>query len=106
MEAEVEIFKSKAVSSKADRNTETVIFRGFKFLAYPSQILETQRKNFFPRTYFTYETADAYLSLFMVYWNIQENLDSEIFWAGDGQFCGDLPPLYVWHGTRLAFYWT
>ena len=31
----------------------------------------------------------------MVYWNIQENLDSDIFWAGNGQFCGDFPPFCV-----------
>jgi len=31
----------------------------------------------------------------MVYWNIQENLDSCIFWAGEGQFWGDFPPFCV-----------
>jgi len=25
-------------------------------------------------------------------WNIHENLDLDIFWAGDGRFCGEFPP--------------
>jgi len=42
-------------------------------------------------------------------WNIQENMDSDLFWAGDGRFRGEFPPVCVWrHGTRLAsffLYW-
>jgi len=34
------------------------------------------------------KTTYAYLSLFMDCWNIQENLDVDLFWAGDGRFCG------------------
>jgi len=35
MEAEVESFESKAVNSKVDENTETVIFRVFLFSKIP-----------------------------------------------------------------------
>jgi len=40
----------------------------------------------------TYKTTYAYLSLLMGCWDMQENLDSDLFWAGDGQFCGDFTP--------------
>jgi len=42
----------------------------------PCGILETQE--LFHRTYLSDQSTYAYLSLFMVYWNIQENLDSDI----------------------------
>ena len=38
--------------------------------------------------YFTNKTSYAYLPLFMGSWNVQEHLDSNLFWAGDGRFCG------------------
>jgi len=50
------------------------------FLPYPCVILETQE--LFPRTYFTHKTTHAYLSLLMDCWNIQENLESDLKWAG------------------------
>jgi hypothetical protein len=46
--------------------------------------LETQE--LFTRTYLTHKTTYAYLSLFLDCWNIQENLNSDLFWAGDGRF--------------------
>jgi len=42
---------------------------------------------------FTHKTTYAYLSVFMDCWNIQEDLDSDLFWAGDGQFWGGFSPL-------------
>ena len=45
----------------------------------------------------------AYLSLFMSCWNFQENLDSDLFWAGEGGFCGDFPPFgFLAPRNRLA----
>jgi len=35
------------------------------------------------------------LSLFTDCWNIQKNLDSDLFWAGDGRFWGGFPPFCV-----------
>jgi len=46
----------------------------------------------------------SYLSLFIGCWNIRENLDSDLFWAGDGRFCGDFPPFQIafWrNGSRV-----
>ena len=57
------------------------------FSPYMCGILETQER--FPRTYFTHKTPYAYLSLFTDCWNIQENLDSDLFWAG--RFFGGFP---------------
>jgi len=42
----VKLFKSKAVSSKAHRNTETVILWGFKFFALP--VSGFRNANFLP----------------------------------------------------------
>ena len=84
MEAEVEFFESKAVSSTVHRNTETGFLIVFLFLAFHCGILEMQE--LFTRTYFTLNTTYAYLSLFTDCWNIQENLDSSLLWAGDGRF--------------------
>jgi len=33
-------------------------------------------------------------------WNIQDNLDSDLFWAGDGRFIGGFPPFCVFE-TRI-----
>jgi len=68
------------------------------FSPYMCGILETQER--FPRTYFTHKTPYAYLSLFTDCWNIQENLDSDLFWAG--RFFGGFPFSFWRHGTRLA----
>ena len=73
----MDFFESKAVTSKEHRNTETGFLIIFLFLAFHCGILETQE--LFTRTYFIHKTTYAYLSLFMDYWNIQENLDSDIF---------------------------
>ena len=45
-------------------------------------------------------TTCAYLPLFLGSWNIQEYLDSNLFWAGDGRFCGGFPPFCVFE-TRI-----
>ena len=62
--------------------------------------------------YFTHTPIYAYLPLFMGSWNMQEHLESDLFWFGDGQICGGFPPLCFFvclfgfafwrHGTRLA----
>jgi len=57
------------------------------FLLHPGGISETQE--LFPRTQFTHKIMNTYLSLFKGSWNMHENLDSKIYWAGDGRFCGD-----------------
>ena len=49
----------------------------------------------FPRTYLTHKTSYVYLSLLMGCSNIQKNLDSDLFWAGDGRFCGGFPPFCI-----------
>jgi len=64
----------------------------FSLLPYECRILETQE--LFTRTYFT-QTTYSYLSLFMSCWNMHENLDSDLFWASDGRFCEDFPPICV-----------
>jgi len=56
-------------------------------------ILETQK--LFPWNYLTHKTTYAYLSLFMGCWDIQNKLDSDLFWAGDGRFCEDFLPFGV-----------
>jgi len=57
--------KAKRLVRKPIGTQKWLFFGGFKFFAYPSQILETQE--LFRRTYFAHQTAYAYLSLFMVY---------------------------------------
>jgi len=52
-------------------------------------------QEFFTRTYFTHKTTYAYLSLFTDCGNIQKNLDSDLFWAGDGRFWGGFPPFGI-----------
>jgi len=83
-------FKSKAVSLKVHRNTETVILG---FSCFPCGILE--RQELFHRNNFAQKTTYAYLSLSMGCWNVQENLESDLFWADDGRFCGDSPPFCI-----------
>jgi len=63
------------------------------FRPYTCGILEKQE--LFPRNYFANKISCAYLSLFMDCWNIQENLDSDQFWAGDDRFCGIFPPFFI-----------
>jgi len=87
------LFKNKAVSSNLLRNTETVIFDFSCFSPNPCGILETQE--LCPRNYFAHKTTYAYLFQFMGCWNIQENLDSDLFWAGDGRSCGGFPPFCI-----------
>ena len=64
--------------------TRKLIFFFSCFWLFHCGILETQE--LFTRTYLTHKTTYAYLSLFLDCWNIQENLDSDLFWAGDGRF--------------------
>ena len=73
------IFRSKAVSCKLGWNTESVILR---FFCCPGGTLETQE--LFPEAYFTHETMYAHLSLFMGSFNMQEHLDSDLFWSDVG----------------------
>ena len=80
------------------RNRETLILG---ILYYPFGISETQE--LFPRPYFTHKTSYAYLSLLISCQNIRENLDSDLYWAGDGRLCGGFRQFASWrHGTRLA----
>jgi len=51
------------------------------FLPSPYGIVQSQE--LFARTYFANKTTHTYLFLFTGCWNIQENLDSDLFWAGD-----------------------
>jgi len=45
----------------------------------------------------------AYLSLWIDCGNFQENLDLDLFWAGNGRFCGVFRHfVFRRHGTRLA----
>ena len=89
-------FKSKAVSCKVDRNTETVILQ---FFDRTGVILETPE--LFTKAYFTHHSIYAYLPLFIRSWiharilerMMQEYWDSELFCFGDGRTCGMFPPL-------------
>jgi len=47
---------------------------------------------FFPEIILPIKPTYAYLCLSMGCWNIQANLDSDLFWAGDGRFCRNFPP--------------
>jgi len=60
VEAEAEIFKSKAVSAIKDRNTETV---NFQFFSGEGGILETHE--IFPLAYFIHKPTCTYLPVFM-----------------------------------------
>jgi len=88
MEAKAEFFKSKAVSCKADRNTETVILR---FFDRTGVILETPE--LLTKAYFTHKPVYAYLPLSISVWIMQEHWDSDLFCFGDGRICGIFPPL-------------
>jgi len=50
-----------------------------------------EKQEIFTWTYLTHKTRYAYLFLFTDCWNFQENLDSDLFWAGDGRFWGGFP---------------
>ena len=52
-----------------------------KEFALPCGIFETQE--LFSSTYLTHKSMFAYLSQFKGCWSIQQNLDSDLFWAGD-----------------------
>ena len=47
-----------------------------------------------PRTN-SHTATHAYLPLFLGSWNIQEYVDSNLFWASDGRFYGGFPPFCV-----------
>jgi len=88
-------------------NTETVILRGFLFFAVPGW--DFRNAGTFSQDYFTHKATYICLSLFKGCWNMQENLDSEIFWAGDGRFCGNFPPFCILESrdqTSQLFYCT
>jgi len=55
--------------------------------------VETQKLS--AKTYFIHQTTYAYLPLCMGCWNMQEYLDSDLFWAGDDRFCGGFPTFCV-----------
>jgi len=63
------------------------------FWLFHCEILETQQ--LFTRTHFTHKTTYAYLSLFTDCWNMQENSDLDLFWAGDSRFWGGFPPFCI-----------
>jgi len=44
---------------------------------------------------FNHTTTCVYLLLFMGLWNMREYSDSNLYWAGDGRFCGDFPPFCI-----------
>jgi len=73
--------------------TLKLFFNFFFFLAQP--LRDFGNAELFTRTYFTHKTTYEYLSLFTDCWNIQENLDSDLFWAGDGRFWGGFPPFWI-----------
>jgi len=95
------LFKSKAVSSTVDRNTETVIFR---FFCCPGGILE--RQELFHMIYVTLKPVYVYVPLFMGNPSHLEyakwDWDSDLFWFGDGPICAGFPPLCVLKVPRLA----
>ena len=66
-----------------------------RFSSFLPRVWDFRTQELFPRTYFTHKTTYSYLSLLIGCWNIQENLDADLFWAGDGRFCGDFPPFCV-----------
>jgi len=87
MEEEVEIFYQVKRSVRKCVGTWKRLFSvSLVFRLYTCGILEKQ--HFFPRNCFAHKIAYAYMSLFMNCWNIQENMDADLFWAGDGRFCG------------------
>jgi len=69
--------KSKAVSSKVRGNTETVILLVFLLVTLPGW--DFRNAGTCSQKYSTHKNTYAYLSLFMGCWNIQENLDSDLF---------------------------
>ena len=60
------------------------------------------------KAYSTHMTMYAYLPLSMGSWNIQEYLDSNIFWTCDGPFCWNFPPFCVFDRMQICnfFYCT
>jgi len=80
MEAEADFSRSKAVSCKVDRNTETVILW---FFDRTGVILETPE--LFMKACFTRKLRCAYLPVFISSWMMQEHWDSDLFCFGDGR---------------------
>jgi len=93
MDAEVKLFKSKAVSSKAHRNTETVILWGFKFLALPVSDFRNAR-TFCQDLFAQLNRVCTFVPVHGLL-EYPKKLDSSIFWAGYGRFCGDFPSFCV-----------
>jgi len=59
----------------------------------------------FLKEYSTYTTTYAYVPLFISFWNMQEHLDSTLFWAGGGCFCGISHHFaFLRHGCELAIF--
>jgi len=85
--------KVKRLVRKCKGTRKRLFSRFFFFLQYPRGILETQE--FVPRTDFTQKTSYAHVSLLMGCWNIQENLESNVNWVGDGRFCGGFPSFCI-----------
>ena len=88
--------------------TRKRVFLGF-FCFSPYICGNLEKQKLFFRICFAHKTTYAYLSLFICCWNIQEILDSDLFWAGDGWFQGDFPPFCVLtprEQTRELFYCT
>jgi len=68
----------------------------FSFLPHGWEFRNAGPGNF-PKACFTpsHKPTYAYLPLFMGSWNMQEHLDSDQFWFGDGRICRVFPPLCV-----------
>ena len=79
------------------RSTKTVIPGE---LPLTSEMFETQE--LFPQAYFTHTPMYAYLPMFMSYWNMQEYLDLNVFWAGDSRLCGHFA--FLRHAIKFAFF--
>jgi len=88
MEAGRNSSKSKTVSCKVDKNTETVILR---FLDHTGAILETPE--LYTKAYFTHKPIYSYLPLFISSWIMQEHWDSDLFCFSHGRIRGIFPPL-------------
>jgi len=80
----------------------------FALLVFATQ--ERQGKNstspLWNKAYFTHKTTYAYLPLFIGSCNMQEYLDLNIFWSGEGRFCDSFPPFCVFarHVVKLAIF--
>ena len=84
--------------------TRKQLFSG-KFL-FP--IWDFRKAGTFPQKLLAHKTTYTYLSPSMGCWNIQENLESDLFWADYARFCVDFSPFCILAPriqTCQLFYW-